>query len=243
MSSLAPVRARSPRYPSHSLEQALEFARRIYEGVHRSAVDSLTAVKLMGFAGRSGASATALGSVRQYGLIEGVGDRTRISELGLSILQPGSESERLDSIEVASRQPHVFGQILERFDGRLPAANEPVVAYLIRELDFSKSGAEDCLASLRTTQTFVDSLESSKHAGTELQPRVAEAVLTVHGQSSMGLGSAAESPRVNDVSDLIIVPLSKDCRVEMRFYGQISERALSKLARYIDLLTEDWVAE
>jgi hypothetical protein len=244
MSSLPSTeRSRSPRYPSHSLEQALEFVRRLYEGVHRSAVDSLTAVKLMGFAGRSGASATALGSVRQYGLIDGVGDRTRVSDLALSILEPGSPEELASSVVQASKQPLVFGKILERFEGRLPSANEPVRAYLIRELGFSKRGADECLSSLRETQSFVQSFDVPQSASAAAERPETGYALTVHPAVSaseathVSLGSSHATP--TSESELIVIPLTKDCRVEMRFDGEMTKRAIDKLLRILELMKED----
>ncbi len=57
--------------------------------------------------------------------------------------------ERLESIREASKQPEVFRLLHDRFDGRIPTANEPLRAFLIRELGFSKNGADECIKSLR----------------------------------------------------------------------------------------------
>jgi len=169
---LAGDRSRSPRYPSHSLPQANEFVRKVYEGIHRSPVDSLTMLRIMGFAGKSGASATALGSMRQYGLIQGFADNTRVSDLALSILEPISDEERENAIKKAAESPAVFNQILERFGGRLPNSSDALRAYLIRELGFSSTGARDCIVAITGTQDFLRSLESAaspKSVGLESQ--------------------------------------------------------------------------
>src|SRR5438552_19206228 len=80
--------SRSPRYPRYPLEAAIGYARRLYDGAHRSLVETSTAYKVMGFTGKTGASATALGAVRQYGLIEAPKGGVRISALGLQLLEP-----------------------------------------------------------------------------------------------------------------------------------------------------------
>lgn len=255
MASLTPsVRSRSPRYPNHSLDQAVEFARKIYEGVHRSSVDSLTVLNLMGFSGRSGASTSALGSVRQYGLIDGVGEKTRVSDLALSILEPISESEKSDALRIASRSPAVFNQILGRFDGRLPAADAPVRSYLIRELGFSQRGAEDCLSALRTTEAYVagfpvsDGSVGSQEVHSELEEGLDYEVAR-KGDAESARGARAvyeqgpdQTPRP-EPGDLMVIPLSRDCRVEMKFVGPLSEKALGKLVRYVELMREDWAEE
>lgn len=128
MSSLLPKdRSRSPRFPSQTLEESLRHARLIYEGVHRSMIDSESAYRLMGFSGKTGTSAKALGSLRQYGLIEGIGDKTRISDLALAIIEPESEDERSGAIARAARNPDVFSSVLNRFAERVPQADRKSV--------------------------------------------------------------------------------------------------------------------
>lgn len=106
------VRTRSPRFPGHSVNDAIEFARRIYDGAHTSQIDSLTAIKLMNFSGKSGASATALGSVRQFGLIEGVGEKTRISNLALKILEPNLPPNEWRRYERRQSNQKFFGKCM-----------------------------------------------------------------------------------------------------------------------------------
>lgn len=181
----------------------------------------------MGFAGKSGASATALGSVRQYGLVEGVGDGTRISQLGLRILEPVSSQERSDAIFEASRKPDAFRAVLNRFDGKVPAADEPVRAFLIRELGFSKNGAEDCLGSLRETLEMI----GEPHSDSMSQSIPASQSTLVVAESQ-----TRESP----TGETMRIPLTKDCSVELRFTGPVSEKAIANLIRHIELMKEIW---
>lgn len=230
------VRTRSPRFPGHSVNDAIEFARRIYDGAHTSQIDSLTAIKLMNFSGKSGASATALGSVRQFGLIEGVGEKTRISNLALKILEPESPTERMEALREAAKQPEVFRQVYDRFDARIPAANEPIRAYLIRELGFSKSGAEDCLRSLRETieQSDLNRSESSDSLPAEIPDRV----LAQNDRIDF-----SANPPSDPLAELIKIPLTRECSAELRLSGTVSEKALNNLIRHIELMKEVWVED
>jgi hypothetical protein len=231
MAGLSPAeRSRSPRFPSHSVSEAIDYAGKIYQGVHRSPIDAMTAYKLMGFSGKSGTSATALGSVRQYGLIEGVGDRTRISELGLRVLEPEGLEEKQRAIAEAAKSPTVFRQIFERFDGRLPHADDPIRAFLIRELGFSKSGAEDCLSAVRATaEALSEPSIAHQTAGPTISPP--EARMEVHSQAG---------PSEERGGNLMRIPLTRECTAELRFVGELSEKALSNLVRHIDLMKEMW---
>jgi hypothetical protein len=227
---------RSPRAPRYSLAEAIGYVSRIYDGVHRSAIDATTAYQLMGFAGKSGTSATALGSVRQFGLVEGIGDRTRVSDLALRILEPASPDELHDALQEALRQPTVFKAIMERFDGRLPAANEPIRAFLIRDLGFSKQGAEECISALRT---------SIKQVG---EPSVEALPSSVQQSESIVAESGAQfaeqrTEKSSNVRELIRLPLTKDCAVELRFDGLVTTKAIGNLIRHIDLMKDVWAED
>lgn len=223
-------RSRSPRFPSYSLSDSIAFAARIYKGVHRSSVDAESAFQLMGFKSRSGASSSALGAVRQFGLIEGISEKTRISDLALRILEPESETEKSSALRFAARQPDVFKTLLERYDGRIPTVDEPIRSFLIRELGFSKAGAEVCLSAFRKTLDFVGdfSIEGSApsvNGGNETEPRSVETDLPLIQPSEQ----SSRSYRV---------PLSRGCEVDLTFYGQVNDGAISRLIKYLDLMKE-----
>lgn len=234
MSGLNPKdRSRSPRYPSYPLDNALAFAQRIYDGVHRSPIDAPTAFRLMGFSGRSGASSTALGAVRQFGLIEGTGDKTRISDVALQIFEPESSAEKTTALQRAVREPDVFRSIFDRFDGRVPTVDDPVRSFLIRELGFSKVGAEDCLSSFRATLAFVETMSGSSDASSP-------SAITLNSKEE-ALLELEPATKVESAEKCYRVPLTKECEVELRFYGEVSQKAINQLQQYIELMRNVWV--
>ena len=232
------IRLRSPRYPSHSLDEAIEYVSRIYVGVHRSPIDPDTAYKLMGFAGKSGASATALGSIRQYGLIEGSGDNTKVSNLALSILEPESLYEKAQSIERAAFEPAVFNSTRDRFGGKIPPSDEPIRAYLIRELGFSKSGVDDCIRALRGTISLLpqvldaDNLEEEK----DVEVNSPEDEPTTTSLESAPLASGPNSQYFR-------IPVSRECVAEITFKGALSAEAIERLIQHIQLMGDVWAED
>jgi hypothetical protein len=216
------------------------YAGKIYDAVHRSPIDSTTAFTLMGFSGRSGASATALGSLRQFGLLDGLGERTRISDLALQILQPESASEKSRAIATAAALPTVFQSILERFDGRLPPADEPIKAFLIRDLGFSKNGAEDCISSLRRTYDFVNDLGID--TGVVAEPGKSATRESVSTNTDDGKKyrdtpvDEAAGEQKSDKHSFVRVPLTRECEAELRFSGPVSERGIDTLVGYLQLM-------
>lgn len=242
MSSLsAKDRSRSPRFPSQVLEDSLRHVRLIYEGVHRSTIDSETAFRLMGFSGKTGTSAKALGSLRQYGLIEGTGEKTRVSDLALAILEPESDVEKSIALKEAARSPDVFEAVLARFSDRVPQADEPIRAFLIRELGFQRGSADECIKSLRQSLAFADAQYVSS---------VAEPVSETEAEREEQADSKPDTQSKQDVQVTLgeptqsaMIPLTRECKAELRIYGPLSERAVENLLRHVQLLAEVWAEE
>ncbi|MBY8822334.1 hypothetical protein [Sphingomonas colocasiae] len=153
----------------------------------------------------------------------------------MRILEPASSAERSDALRVAANEPDIFRSILDRFDGRIPKSDEPVRAYLIRDMGFSKGGAEDCLSSLRKTIECINALED------DVSRSIVEAEAEI-------LGSAQSEPilkrdGVNKSSRSYRIPLTRDCEVELDFHGAVTERAISRLIMHIELMKEVWAEE
>jgi hypothetical protein len=230
-------RSRSPRFPSQNLGEAIRLTESIYEGVHRSMIDSETAFKLMGYSGKTGTSAKALGSLRQFGLIEGIGEKTRVSDLALAILEPESSVERANAIRQSAKTPDVFDSVITRFGGRVPQADEPIRAYLIRELGFQKGSADECIRSLRSSLAFAGNEDSI-----EVQPNdteVQEAEPNVERQDSKGFHLISTAPR-EEPAQSVVIPLSRDCKAELKIFGRIDDKAVANLIKHIDLLASVW---
>lgn len=234
-------RSRSPRFPSYPLNDAIRFADHIYEGIHRAPVDAETAFRLMGFKGRSGASATALGSVRQFGLIEGIGEKTRISELALRILQPESEAEKIGAIRFASEQPEVFRAVFDRFEGRLPSVDDPIKAFLIRELGFSKPGADLCTGSLRATYELVSAMVANQSEPSNVDDdrlqTVISAPIVEAKEPSFSSSSGMKSTSIGQPDFIIQLGGGRVAYIEIKG-GEVDSRQLAKLERFLALQRE-----
>lgn len=229
---------RSPRYPRFALMTAVSYAARLYDGAHRSTTDTLTAYKVMGFAGKSGASATALGAARQFGLVESSKGGVRVSDLGLRVLEPSSEDERIEALHEAAYKPHVFDQIFANFE-ELPRSDEPIRSFLIRSLDFSKSGADDCIAALRET------IAQLPEIATKSIPSVEEHVGSAVSNEPPIVNEGRTTTEASNQSEgqLVRIPLSRDCTAEIRFSTTPSSILLDRLISHIELMKDVWAAD
>ncbi|QJQ31971.1 hypothetical protein GV829_05480 [Sphingomonas lacunae] len=163
-----------------------------------------------------------------------------MSELALTIFEPNDSLELQAALGNASKKPEVFRSLYDRFSGRIPTADEPIRAYLIRDLGFSKAGAEETIAALRETDAYLTEVLGTSGAPDENvylainEPRVPEASSPIDVQGSVQSSSSI---------DLVRIPLTKDCTAELRLVGTASERALSNLIRHIELMKEVWTEE
>lgn len=239
--------SRSPRYPRISLGSALDHAKSIYQGAHRSAISSDTAYKLMGFSGKTGSSAAALGAIRQFGLVDGLRGDLKISALALSIFEPESIFEYAAAVEKAAFNPDIFQEISAQFGGRIPPADEPIRAFLIRNHDFSSAGANDCIAALRETLLEVERFTEVRvvdrdEAAAENLVRTPEP--SVQSQSTPAMD--AEELISHDPGIPVRVaklPLSKESEAEIRITGKITATGIDRLIAYLDVMKDAWLDE
>lgn len=230
--------SRSPRYPRLSLLDALDYARRFYDGAHKNAVEAEAAYKIMGFAGKNGSSATVVGALRQFGLLTSVRGDIQLTDLALRILQPGSAEERVDAMHHAANLPEAFNAIHAQFAGDLPRSDEPIRSFLIRSLNFSKSGADDCIASLR--KTFVE-LERSGNSSIPISypdssVETAKSNNTKHDSIHTSDANVLTSPE-NQIVKFI---LGREASAEIRLIGPITPKTLARLVTHIELMADSW---
>lgn len=226
---------------------ALDHAKSIYQGAHRSAISSDTAYKLMGFSGKTGSSAAALGAIRQFGLVDGLRGDLKISALALSIFEPESIVEYGQAVEKAAFNPDIFQEINTQFGGRIPPADEPIRAFLIRGHDFSSAGANDCIAALRETLLEVERFTEIRVVdGDEVAGENLVRTLEPSVQSQSTPAMDAKELTSHDPSIPVRIaklPLSKESEAEIRITGKITATGIDRLIAYLDVMKDAWLDE
>jgi hypothetical protein len=165
---------RSPSFPQMGLGEAIERAAVLYKAIGIHMTSREVVAKGLGYSGVSGPSATLMGTLSRYGLIEGRGDEIRISNIAMAILRPHSEQEKNEAIRTAARSPELFQELGEKFPGSTPG-NELLRNYLIRR-GFSEQSADIAILAYKETLEFA-------------------------GQSSERYDSASESEKEADAMD------------------------------------------
>lgn len=231
------VAKRSPRYPRQNLSKSIDMTRKLFAGAHQSKIDVDSAAKVIGYSGSGGgAASSALGALRQFGLVDGLRGDVAVSELAMRILEPMNDRERADALREAAMRPEIFERIVSQFGGKLPGSDEPIRSFLIRHEGFSAGGADELIATLRET------LSSLPDAAPEVVNSVVSEEVD-HGQSAAESvenadQSSSSRSKAPAIGELITLPLGQNCKAELRLIGDVTASSYGRLIRHLELLRE-----
>lgn len=231
---------RSPRYPRIDLSKAISLVSRLYDGAHQSKVDADTAAQVIGYSNSvSGAAAIALGALRQFGLVDGLRGDVSVSDLAMRILRPMNDEEQIEALHEAANKPDIFASVLGQFPDGIPRSDAPIIAYLVRQMGFSQSGASEFIGIFRATFDRLPDLPTgvdiepapvgSPSAAPAVTPAEMAAPASSRGHLDIGLVSGGE---------LVVLPLGPNCRAELRLVGEVSLKAYDRLIKHLELLRE-----
>jgi hypothetical protein len=149
------TKTRSPNYPAIGLKEAIEKADAVYRNDYQNPVPRAVAARHMGYASLNGKSLGVLAALLKYGLLEGRGDNTRVSDLGLQIIaHPVGAPERAAALREAASRPELFAEIDKRYpDGK--GSDAAIRSYLLTQ-KFIPQAADNALRAYRETKQLVE---------------------------------------------------------------------------------------
>jgi hypothetical protein len=173
------AKTRSPEYPAIGLKEAIDRVKLVYEKDYQNQLPKKVIAEHMGYKGLSGTSLTVLAALSKYGLLEGRGDETRVSDLALAIIaHPTGAPERIEALRKAALSPELFSELDEKFpNGK--ASDSAIRSYLLTE-KFIPEAADTAIRSYRETKQLVEA-ESVGYAPPEPKRREPPA-MTPHVQ-------------------------------------------------------------
>ena len=156
-------RTRSPRYPAVSIQEAERMVRSIFEKDGMNPVDRESAVQHMGYSSLNGASATALASLKQYGLTSDAGKgMLQVTPLSLDLIEPESDAGRADALRAAAFNPSLFASLRERFHDAVPSDSN-LRAHLLRQ-EFTSAAVKVVVpAYLETCEYLLENAVSERN--------------------------------------------------------------------------------
>lgn len=162
------TRTRSPSYPSTTIDQAIEFARRLHSVERTNAVERDVAAKAMGYTGLSGRSATVLSDLSQYGLLDRAGkSEVRVSSLAVELIYPDDQRSFEVYLKQAATKPELFQRIVERFPDGTPSA-AALEAFLIKT-GFTHTAIPAAVRAFRETYSYLENAIVSESNSPALQ--------------------------------------------------------------------------
>ena len=182
-------KARSPEYPAIGLKTAIDQVKVVYDKDYQNRLPKKVIAEHMGYKGLSGTSLTVLASLSKFGLLEGRGDETRVSDLALKIIAhaPGTP-ERTEAIRKAASAPELFTELAEKFpNGK--ASDSAIRAYLLTE-KFLPEAADTAIRSYRETMQLVES-ESAGYTSAPSKPQEQPAPMPQPAKQSTTLDAKA----------------------------------------------------
>jgi hypothetical protein len=160
-------RSRSPNYPQIGLKEAVQRVSGVYKRDYQSTLTRDLAAERLGYSGLNGKSLAVLAALGKFGLLEGRGEETRVSDLAVRILAfPPGAPERRAAVRDAACRPELFGELDQRFAGG-QATDGSIRAWLATR-GFIPPAAEAAVRAYRETKLFLES-----ESGPGLPPEVA----------------------------------------------------------------------
>lgn len=162
------AKTRSPGYPAIGLKEAIEKARLVYNKDYQNRLPKKVVAEHMGYKSLNGASLTVLAALGKFGLLEGRGDQTQVSDRALAIIahEPGAP-DRVKAIKDAAEEPALFAELDEKFSGG--KASDPAIrAYLLTQ-KFIPEAADTAIRAYRETKQLVED-ESRGYSNGEMAP-------------------------------------------------------------------------
>lgn len=234
------AKARSPRYPAIGLKESVEQVGKIYAQDYQNQLPRLVVAQHMGYAGLNGSALSALSALSKFGLLEGRGDETKVTDLAVRIIaHPSGTQERAEALREAASKPDLFAELDAKFQGG-KASDQAIRAYLLTQ-KFLPSAADASIRSYRETKTFVEA-ESDGYTAPEKETVVEIAPgVTSHIRPRGGFSSAPTAEEIRQAGGHVL-PRQGDDPFEvtatpssgLRVVGQL--RSLEEVERLIEYL-------
>lgn len=246
---------RSPNYPSISLTDAITKAGTVYDKEKRSPTSSGVIANHLGFPTLTGPAGRVVSALKQYGLLEEVNGRLRISDLAFRILMLPAESlDRHGLIKKAALKPQLFKELVTYFKDALPS-DATLREFLIFQKTFNPTSVDQFIRIFKSTidvakpydgdyagdrQAEEEPLEEGQGMETPAAP------LNKQAQRGHAYGPTLEMRRSlgenipASYTEAINQRISNDCRVKVLFEGAVTQEAIQKLIKYLELGLDDY---
>ena len=158
---------RSPAFPFIPLEKALGRCKELLDVEGKNWVPLSSAIHAWKYSEKSTGGRLTASALRYFGLINDKGTkldrRLRVSESAWSILKSFDENDltRLNLIKEVALAPKIHAVLWNEYKNELPS-DKTLLTNLVRDRNFTESGAKALIKEYKDTITFANLAESDK---------------------------------------------------------------------------------
>lgn len=140
------------RYPSIALPAAVSLVRSIYEKDKRTPVSYTAAATAMGHGSLSGPARMKVASIKNYGLLDAVGENVQVSPLAMRLLHQNDDvPDYRAAAKEAALRPELFRKLAET---HLEASQDTIASHLLLKMQLSDDGARVAAKAFKETIAF-----------------------------------------------------------------------------------------
>ncbi len=144
---------RSPNHPFFDLKEAVAKANIVYEKEKRSATTPEVIVKHLGYSALNGPGGRTLSGLRQFGLLEEVAGRYKLSDDAFALLHYSQDSEQWKAaVRRAALAPALYGELIGMYPDL--SASDATLRMTLLDKGFNPAVIERSLGNFRSTMQF-----------------------------------------------------------------------------------------
>lgn len=248
------TRHRSPNSPGIAIDDAIDRIRLVYEHDRRAFTTVGAILEHLGYSSKGGLSGTSgrvVSALRQYGLLDEQNGQYRVSDLAFRILHlPEDDAERAGLVRQAALSPAIFRKVLSFYQGEIPSDTALRSQLVLRE-GFNPDSVDQFIRVFRRTMTIanpsIDDYTAGEEPNEARQPQTGGTPMppSLRSATKEEFNRAAASSTASQLHALgITVPgsgkelrfnISRDSEAQVIFYGPVTQEAIDKLAKMLDL--------
>lgn len=218
------ARQRSPNCPQIAFSEAIERGRKVYHEEHTYPAAKIAVAKDLGYSGLNGRSLTLIGSLRQYGILEGSGDALRVSDAAVAYYELQEGPERQQAISQMVFKPALFAEMKEQFGDVLPS--EANLKHWLIKKSFLPKAAADIIRVYKANLELATG-EESVYIGDENNAEESPMSNTPNFQPGQH--------KLSGVVQTYSFALSADTRAELSIRGTVNAEELEMLRDQVEL--------
>lgn len=231
------AKLRSPNCPTMTLQDALDRGRKVYSKEHTHTANRAVVAGDLGYSGVSGASATVIGALRQYGILEGRGDDMRISDKAVDIYElPEGDPERNRAMSILCYSPPLFRELYDQYKERLPGDGN--LRHTLIKKGFLPETADEVIETYKENLKFVGNHVAEYNKEDDDEESENEMTPAAEARPQAGKTPPPPSPpaSLNRTPVGSEIPVAKDCVMGVAATGRVTQEGIEKLIAYLGLI-------